>query len=69
VNEGREIVSIVWYSHRPDWHELTYADGDFERVPGTLEDAAALAEALKMKLVSDQSGSVRWERLDEAESK
>jgi len=62
VNEGREIVSIVWYAHRPDWHELVYADGDFQRVPGTLEDAAALAEALQMELGTEEDGSVQWYR-------
>ena len=58
----RTIMSIVWYSHRPDWHELTFETGACERVPGSLEDAAALAEALKMDLVSTFDGSVQWER-------
>jgi hypothetical protein len=40
----RTIVSIVWYPLRPDWYELTYDNGDYERVVGTLEDATALAE-------------------------
>ena len=43
--EGREVVSIVWFQHRPDWHELVYLDGDYERVPGSREDAA---HALKL---------------------
>jgi len=64
VNDGREIVSIEWYSHRPDWHELTYDDGDVERVPGNLEDAAALAEALKLALAPEGERVVRWERRD-----
>jgi len=58
----RTIVSIAWYSHRPDWHELTYDTGDVERVPGTLEDAAALAEGLKLELVTTPDGSVQWDR-------
>ena len=33
---GREIVSVVWYPHRPDWHEVVYSDGDFSRLAGTL---------------------------------
>ena len=33
-----------------------------ERVPGTLEDAAALAGALKMELVPTPDGSVQWDR-------
>ena len=60
----RTIVSIAWYPHRPDWHELTYDNGDYERVPGTLEDAAALAEALKMESVPTRGGSVQWDRQD-----
>ena len=59
---GREIVSIVWYPHRPDWHEVVYADGDCQRLPGTLEDAAALAEALRLELVTTPDGSVQWDR-------
>jgi hypothetical protein len=62
VIEGREIVSIEWYSHRPDWHELAYSDGDYERVPGGLVDAAALAEALKMELVTERGDTVQWDR-------
>jgi len=62
VNEGREIVSIMWFPHRPDWHELVYPDGEFQRVPGTLEDTAALAEALKLELVSTPDGSVQSDR-------
>lgn len=61
VNEGREIVSIVWYSHRPDWHEVVYSDGQYQRLLGTLEDAAALADALRMVLVSDRADVVRWD--------
>jgi len=52
----------VWFPHRPDWHELVYTDGDFERVPGTLADASALAEALKLELVTTPDGSVQWDR-------
>ena len=62
MNEGREIVSIVWYSYRPDWHELVYSDGDYERVPGSLADATALAEGLQFELVSERGGCVQWER-------
>jgi len=62
VNEGREIVSIMWYPHRPDWHEVVYADGDYQRLPGTLQDAVALAGALKLKLVTTPDGSVQWDR-------
>ena len=56
VNKGREIVSIEWYSHRLEWHGLVYDDGDYERVPGGLEDAAALAESLKLVLMPDTVG-------------
>ena len=28
---ARTIVSIVWYSHRPVWHEVVYSDGDYEQ--------------------------------------
>ncbi len=62
VNEGREIVGIVWYSHRPEWHELVYDNNDYERVPGGLEDAAGLAESLKLVLMPDTVGMVHWER-------
>jgi len=62
VDEGREIVSIVWYSHRPDWHEVVYSDADYRRLPGTLEDAAALAEALGLEVVTSPDGSVQWDR-------
>ena len=54
----RTAVTIVWYSHRPDWHELVFSDGDYERVPGTLEDAAALAEASR----DGVAGIARWQR-------
>ena len=62
VNEGREIVGIVWYSYRPDWYELVYADGDSERIPGTQVDAAELANAAGMTLVPTRDGTVRWDR-------
>jgi len=62
VNEGREIVSIAWYSHRPDWHELLYADGGYERVLGGLETAEALAMALKLERMPHGLGMVQWER-------
>jgi hypothetical protein len=62
VDEGREIASIVWFSHRPDWHELVYSDGADERVPGGLEDAAALAESLKMELIFERGDTVQWDR-------
>ena len=62
MSDGREIVSITWYSHRPDWHELVYDNGDYERVPGGVEDAAGLAEALKLELMPERAGMVLWER-------
>jgi len=62
VNEGREIVSIMWFPHRPDWHEVVYSDGDSGRLPGTLEDAAALAESLRLEFVTTSDGSVQWDR-------
>jgi len=62
VNEGRQVVSIVWYPHRPDWHEVVYSDGEYQRYPGTLEDAAALAESLRLELVTTPDGSVQWDR-------
>jgi len=62
VNEGREIVSIEWHSRRPGWHELTYDDGDVKRVLGDLKEAAGLAEALKLALVTEGVVLVRWER-------
>jgi len=58
----RAIVSIVWYPHRPDWHEVVYSDGDYGRLPGTLDDAAAFAEALGLELVTTPDGSVQWDR-------
>jgi len=58
----RTIVSIVWYPHRPDWHEVVYSNGDYERVPGTQADAAALAETLGMELVPTGGTSVQWDR-------
>ena len=58
----REIVSVIWYPHRPDWHEVVYSDGDFARLPGPLEDTAALAESLGLKLVTTPDGSVQWDR-------
>jgi len=60
-NERREIVSIAWYSHRPDWHELVYDNNDYERVPAGLEDAAALAESLKFVAMPDTVGMVHWQ--------
>ena len=62
TNEGREIVSIVWYPYRPDRHEVVYSNGDFARLPGTLEVAAVLAEALRLDLVTTSDGTVRRER-------
>lgn len=62
VNKGREIVSIVWYPHRPDWHEVVYSDGYYERVPGNQADAAALAESLGMQWVLQEGTSIQWER-------
>jgi len=56
--ELREIVSIVWYPHRPDWHEVIYSDGDVLRLAGALEVAATLAEALALELVTTSDGSV-----------
>ena len=62
VNEEREIVSIEWYPHRPEWHELVYDNGNYERVPGGLEDAAALAEVLKLEPMPESPGMVQWKR-------
>jgi hypothetical protein len=62
VNSGREIVSIAWYSHRPDWYELSYGDGAFERVPGTQAGAQGLAQTLGMGPPQSRSGSLQWER-------
>ena len=61
-NEGQEIVSIAGYLHRPDWHELIYDNDAYERVPGGLEDAAALAEALKLEMMPERVGMVEWRR-------
>jgi len=61
MNTQRQIISIVWYPYRPDWYEMDYADGHSERIPGTLVDAADLAQAGGMKLVPTQNGTVRWE--------
>jgi len=58
----RTVVSIAWYTHRPDWHEVVYSDGHYARLPGSLKDAAALAEALEMDVVPDQDGNVEWHR-------
>ena len=60
--EGREIVSVMWFRHRPDWHELLYSDGDYERVLGGLDDASALAQGLKMELVIERGDTVQWDR-------
>ena len=60
--EGREPVSVIWYQHRPDWHELVFDDGGYERVPGGLEDAASLSEALKLELVIERGDTVQWDR-------
>jgi hypothetical protein len=60
VHSGRKIVSIAWYSYRPDWYELSYGDGTFERVPGTQADAQALAERLGME-PQPRSGHVQWD--------
>jgi len=59
---GREIVSVIWYPHRPDWHEAVYSDGDVARLHGNLEDAATLAETLALELVTTSDGSVQWDR-------
>jgi len=58
----REIVSIVWFPHRPDWHEVVYSDGDFLRLAGTLQDASTLAETLALELITTPDGSVQWDR-------
>jgi len=62
VNAEREIVSIAWYPYRPDWYELSYADGDFERVPGTQAHAQGLAETLGMGPPQQHGESIQWER-------
>ena len=58
---SRRVVAIGWYPYRPDWYELEYDDGDFERVPGTEEDADELAKASGMVRVLSKDGTVRWE--------
>ena len=60
MHTPRKVISIVWYSYRPDWYELDYVDGHSERIPGTQVDAAALARAGGMKLVPTRDGTVRW---------
>jgi hypothetical protein len=54
------IASIMWVAHRPESHELRYPDGRCEHVQGGLEDAVALAESLRMVLVSTFGDSVSW---------
>ncbi len=61
MNAEREIISIVWYPHRPDWYEVIYADGDFERVPGTQADAKGAAEMLGLGPPQQDSGRTQWE--------
>ena len=61
MNSEHEIVSIAWYEHRPDWYEVSYDDGDFERVPGGARDADAVAQILGMEPES-LPGGVQWER-------
>jgi hypothetical protein len=61
VDADREIVTISWYQHRPDWYELVYADGTFERVPGGEKDADKVAQILGM-VPESLPGGMQWER-------
>ncbi len=58
----RPIATIIWRQYAPKEIELVYVDGQEERVPGTHADAAAMAEAAGIRLVSSPLGMVKWNR-------
>ena len=58
-DDQREIISVVW-KELGDRIEVTYAEGDSDRVRGGLSVAANIAQGAGLTVVYTRDGMSRW---------